>query len=630
MASEGCDIEISPVVSDKNGVTNNDNDIESGSINGDNAAPVKVEATAPVPAAEPPAFDFFRELNIMNTQIVALPGYPSFMVKWAALQLLTVSGSVSFLMFTVSTKNLDLSDMTTDLYIWFAVLGVLQVVSRVAPFLNRLFIEQLKGSLQIKHGTNVIRKLFDMEHDSMISTPTGKFGQLISKIFMNVDKLLPALYGGVLSTILNLIVGIILLGIFFGPISLALLVIFVAYTIAAYHAAEQTAVRNKDMMNAMFSEWGKLLSIAQSYERAHFFDRVEYEISNAEKSFETISGKMSSVLQGTHISAAILQLVSVGLTVLFVMVIIPLLAGDSTSLEIIGLFFYFFTFVGTLDGYATDLTELRSALFEAQALSEFVNAQSNVRDHATPVELPLVPNPDIEFRNVSFSYQDKIILDNVSFKLKGGETLGLVGASGCGKSTILRLLLRFYRPTSGSVYVNGVDIQTMSGMSLRKAFSVVTQTSQLFASTIRNNIEYGRRGASDVDILAAAKSAELDLDGTDMNLDKDVGEGGAKLSGGQQQRVAIARAMLKNGTIYLLDEPTTGLDGLVAQQLQHTLDMLACQATTIMVTHNLEDLRHAHQILFMRDGLIAERGTYQSLCNEGGEFFKQTQARITK
>ena len=474
--------------------------------------------------------------------------------------------SVSVLIFTVIQKDLDITEMTGDLYIWFVALGLLQIVSRVSLPVNSLLIDQLKGCLQVQHGTSVIRKLFDMKHDAMISTPTGKFGQLISKIFMNVDKLLPALYGGVLSTILHLVVGVLLLGIFFGPISLALIVLYVAYTIAAYHSAGQAAIRNKDMMAAMFSEWGKLLSIAQSYERAHFFDRVNFEVQNAEKSFETISAKLSSVLQGTYISFAILQVVSIGLTVLCVLVIIPLLANEATSLELIGLFFYFFTFVGNLEKYTTDLTELRSALFEAQTLSEFVNAVSTVIDLPDAVNLPLVANPEIEFRNVSFSYQDRVILQNVSFKIAGGQTLGLVGASGCGKSTILRLLLRFYRPSSGSIYVNGLNIQTLTGASLRRAFSVVTQTSQLFASTIRDNIEYGLQGASDAQILAAAKNAELDLDGDDLNLDKDVGEGGAKLSGGQQQRVAIARSMLKNGTIYLLDEPSTGLDGIVALQ----------------------------------------------------------------
>ena len=399
----------------------------------------------------------------------------------------------------------------------------------------------------------------------------------------------------------------------------------------------------------MFSEWGKLLAIASSYERAHFFDRVSYEVSNAETSFQTISTKMSSVLQGTHISSAVLQIISTGITVLCVAVIIPALASQATSLELIGLFFYFFTFVGTLEKYALDLTELRSALFEAMTLSEFIQSKSNVTDKQNAVNLELTPNPSITFENVSFSYQDKTILNNISFSIQGGDTLGLVGASGCGKSTILRLLLRFYRPTSGIIYINGIDIQTMTGTSLRSAFSVVTQTSQLMAGTIRTNIEYGKQGATDKELLSAAQSAELFLDdvhvhndgnvgnvgntkvsedSSGLSLDKDVGEGGAKLSGGQQQRVSIARAMLKNGTIYLLDEPTTGLDGIVAQQLQKTLDGLASQATTIMVTHNLQDLRNVNCILFLKDGMIVEKGTYDELCAAEGEFFKQTQARV--
>lgn len=169
----------------------------------------------------------------------------------------------------------------------------------------------------------------------------------------------------------------------------------------------------------------------------------------------------------------------------------------------------------------------------------------------------------------------------------------------------------------------------MKFSNVRHCIILHFHSTELFGSTIRSNIEYGRQGASDLELLAAAKSAELVLEeGSDLSLDKEVGEGGAKLSGGQQQRVAIARAMLKNGTIYLLDEPTTGLDGLVAQQLQHTLDALACQATTIMVTHNLDDLRQVQQILYMKDGRIAESGTYQSLCEAEGEFFKQTQARV--
>ena len=161
-------------------------DIEAG--NEDQKVPLETKVAADVPSGPPP-FDFFRELNIMNKQVVALRDYPSFLFKWVVLQLLTISGSVSFLIFAVVQKELDLGKMTTELYVWFVVIGVLQVLSRVSPPCNSIIIDQLKGSLQVAHGTSVIRKLFELEHDAMISTPTGKFGQLISKIFMNVDKL---------------------------------------------------------------------------------------------------------------------------------------------------------------------------------------------------------------------------------------------------------------------------------------------------------------------------------------------------------------------------------------------------------------------------------------------------------
>lgn len=240
---------------------------------------------------DPPAFDLFRELRKMNGEIVALPGYTAFMFKWGFLQLLSVAGSVSFLVFAIVNKTVDMTNLNVNLYAWFIVLGLLQVISRVSPPLSSLLIDELKGSLQVQHGTNVMRKLFDMEHDAMISTPTGKFGQLISKINMNVDKLVPALYGGVLSTTINMVVGVILLGVFFGPISRTLLALFLLYTVAAYSSAKKTAERNKDMMAAMFSEWGNLLSAAQSYERAHFFDRVEHEVGRARTSFQKLGTK---------------------------------------------------------------------------------------------------------------------------------------------------------------------------------------------------------------------------------------------------------------------------------------------------------------------------------------------------
>merc|ERR1719433_1113325 len=160
-------------------------------------------------------------------------------------------------------------------------------------------------------------------------------------------------------------------------------------------------------------------------------------------------------------------------------------------------------------------------------------------------------------------------------------------------------------------------------------FSVVTQDAQLFNGNIRDNISYGRPDSSDDEIRKAAELAELKFgDGVEcISLDKEIGESGAKLSGGQQQRVALARAMLKNGTIYLLDEPTTGLDGLVAEQLQQTLERVSKNSTTICITHHLKDLKQADQILCLDGGSIVERGTFEELMELQENFYKQVSAR---
>jgi ABC-type multidrug transport system fused ATPase/permease subunit len=500
----------------------------------------------------------------------------------------------------------------------------------------------------------VVAKLFHLQHDSMLSTPTGEFVQLISKVFRNLDTLLPALYGSILPLFAEVAVAVVFIGVAYGPIALAQLGLFVAFSGIAYSAAGKKAQRNKDMMTALLSEWGKIMATAGSYERAHFFDNVDFEVAGARESFEKIGTKITAVSSGEHLESMALTGVSLTCTVGFIL-LLP--STGAAGLELAALAFYFITFIGSLEPYALGVSNLRSAVFEYQAFGEFLNRLSDVSDVPSAVALKPTKNPTIEFKGVSFSYGGRVILDDVSFRVEGGHTLGLVGSSGCGKSTVLRLLLRFYRPTKGLIEVDGVDIRVATGASLRRLFSVVTQDAALFNGTIRENIGYGKMGSTDGQVLAAARLAELHLagqtapplpvaegagagsivggaagaelaeQGNDLTLDKACGEKGAKLSGGQQQRVALARAMLKNGTIYLLDEPTTGLDGVVAKQLQATLDSLSASATTLCITHHLEDLRHAHGIVYLDQGRVVERGTFESLMEAKGAFFRQVQAR---
>jgi len=599
------------------------------------AQPDSPKADSAKPAAakpsEPP-FHFFHQLQKIHASVVALPGYPIFFLKYLTLQLIRLATNLSFLIAIYAMRDhltfdkLHNFDLSTGQIVTLACLAVLNIFGRLTPFLNKLTINQFKEQLQIAQATACFAKIFELPHNSVISTPSGEFMQLLLKVFRALDPLLPGLYGAVLPVYVETVVAVVIIGVLYGPIALLLLVLVGAYSIVSYQAAHMKAENAKEQMKTGMAEFGKILAGAGSYERAHFFGNVAFEVQQTKGSFERVSHLQLHGMQSELKEAMKMHFIT--LVVMGVTVALVILAVDRPSLELFNLIGYFGLFSFQLAELANGIANLRTALVEYQSFDDYLHRLSEVADAPDAEELPPDnPTPSIEFQNVSFSYGGRVILDDVSFKVEGGHTLGLVGSSGCGKSTIMRLLLRFYRPSAGTILVDGRDIQSVTGASLRRIFSIVTQDAALFSDSIRNNIAYAKMGASDEELLGAAKLAELNLHDGDLSLDKECGEKGAKLSGGQQQRVALARAMLKNGTIYLLDEPTTGLDGVVSKQIQKTLDALSERVTTVCITHHLDDLKQAQQILYLDKGTIIERGTFESLMADEGEFYRQVEAR---
>lgn len=222
----------------------------------------------------------------------------------------------------------------------------------------------------------------------------------------------------------------------------------------------------------------------------------------------------------------------------------------------------------------------------------------------------------IEFRNVTFSYRpDKMILNDVSFTVPPGKTFALVGPSGEGKSTIIRLIFRFFDVQSGAILLDGQDIKSIRQESVRQAIGVVPQDTVLFNKTIKYNINYGRINATDEEIYEAAKAADIHekiLTFPD-GYDTVVGERGLKLSGGEKQRVAIARTLLKSPTFVLLDEATSALDTHTERNIQASLDRVCNNRTTLVVAHRLSTVVNADQILVLQEGRIAERGSHEEL-----------------
>jgi subfamily B ATP-binding cassette protein MsbA len=272
-------------------------------------------------------------------------------------------------------------------------------------------------------------------------------------------------------------------------------------------------------------------------------------------------------------------------------------------------------------------TRLHNQLHQARAASERVfqllAMTNSVPEPAAPKMLH-ADKADIVFQNVDFNYGEKAVLKNFNLTVKAGQFVALVGETGSGKTTVTNLLLRFYDPVNGSIKIGGVDLREVQTRDLRNQIALVTQDTILFNDTIRKNIELGRPGATDDEIVAAAQHASATefIEGKEKKYDTMVGEKGVNLSGGQKQRVAIARAIVKNAPILVLDEASSALDAETQRAVQKALDELMIGRTTICIAHRISTIRNADVIVVMKAGRIIEMGSHDELVKLGGSYQK--------
>jgi len=283
----------------------------------------------------------------------------------------------------------------------------------------------------------------------------------------------------------------------------------------------------------------------------------------------------------------------------------------------------FYNIINPAKSLSTSFSNMRKGAAAINRIEEILKTPITVDDNPGGKQLHNFTDK-IEFRNVSFAYDDAVILDNINLTVKKGQTIALVGSSGAGKSTLADLVPRFHDVTGGEVLIDGVNIKDYSLHSVRNQMSIVTQEPILFNDTIAHNIALGSTDASVEEVVAAAKIANAHdfIVKKDGKYDANIGDRGNKLSGGERQRLTIARAVLKNPPILILDEATSSLDTESERLVQDAINNLMTNRTSIVIAHRLSTIRHADEIIVLQKGKIVERGNHEQLLAQNG-FYKK-------
>ncbi|HAD37692.1 MAG TPA: metal ABC transporter permease [Gammaproteobacteria bacterium] len=358
-----------------------------------------------------------------------------------------------------------------------------------------------------------------------------------------------------------------------------------------------------------------------NFETVRYFNNESHELTRVDqalKTYEQAAVKSRESLSLLNVSQAIVVLS--GITIMLIMAALNIRDGTMTIGGFVVVNTYLMQLSIPLNFLGTVYREIRQALVDMENMFSLLEEVPEIKD--LPGAQPLgSTRGDIRFTDVHFGYDvQRKILHGISFQVKAGEKVAIVGPTGAGKSTISRLLLRFYEPSSGRISVDGLDLQEITQTSLRDAIGVVPQDTVLFNDTIYYNIAYGDPSADEQHIYEAARTARIHdfIVQLPAGYQTRVGERGLKLSGGEKQRVAIARAVLKNPTVFFFDEATSSLDSATETDIQTNLDEISSGRSTLIIAHRLSTVVSADRILVLDDGRIIEHGTHQQLLAKDG------------
>jgi len=451
-------------------------------------------------------------------------------------------------------------------------------------------------------------------------------GMLLSRFVSDVNQIRSALLQSMTGLGKNLFTLIFLLGVmFYQDWKLTLISIF-AFPAAAFFVARLGKKLRKVSTNTQV-EMGQLTSMLgqafQGSKHVKSYGMEEFEKARVNKNIDRILNLMHRAFRVSASATPISEALS-GLAIVTIIVYggMQVMAGESTAGKLFSFIAAFLLAYEPMKRLAQLNNVMQMGLAAVDRLFQMLDMPPAIADRPDAVALE-AKNPSVTFDDVHFTYADgTAALRGVSFTVPAGGTVALVGESGSGKSTILNLIPRFYDVTGGAIRIDSTDIRDVTLKSLRGSMALVSQEVAIFNDAVRDNIAYGTEGATEEQIIAAAKNAAahdfiMDLP---QGYDTIVGENGVKLSGGQRQRISIARAMLRNAPLLLLDEATSALDTQSERLVQSALDRLQEGRTTIVVAHRLSTIMDADVIYVLSEGRIVESGKHEDLLSAGGPY----------
>ncbi|XP_058845066.1 iron-sulfur clusters transporter ABCB7, mitochondrial-like [Acipenser ruthenus] len=543
-----------------------------------------------------------------------------FMFKYAVDGLNQMSGN----MLNLDDASNTVATMATAVLIGYGVSRA--CASLFNELRNAVFGKVAQSSIR-RIAKNVFLHLHNLDLGFHLSRQTGGLSKAIDRGTRGISFVLSALVFNLGPTLFEVVLvsGILYFkcGGQYALVTLGTLSAYAAFTVAV----TQWRTRFRIEMNKADNEAGNAaIDSLLNYETVKYFNNEKYEAEKYDgylKVYEAYSLKTTSTLAMLNFGQNVIF--SVGLTGIMVLASQGIMSGNLTVGDLVMVNGLLFQLSLPLNFLGTVYRETRQALIDMNTLFLLLNTDTKIKDKDLAPPLMITPqDATIKFEDVYFEYQEgQKVLNGVSFEVPAGKKVALVGGSGSGKSTIVRLLFRFYEPQRGNIYIAGQNIREASLDSLRKALGVVPQDAVLFHNTIFYNLQYGNINASPEEVHHVAKLAGIHDAILRMpnGYNTQVGERGLKLSGGEKQRVAIARAILKNPPILLYDEATSSLDSITEENILSSMKEMVKDRTSIFIAHRLSTIVDADEIIVLNQGKVAERGSHYELLSNPNSMY---------